>query len=97
MQPNTAYAMYRRTGYPNVLLVPGDTVDLPQNQVDAQAEGNRIESYTFESGVNGVTDLPFRLRYPQILQTLNGENRAAAAADLGNGDTILSKLFWDVN
>lgn len=97
MQPNTAYAMYRRTGYPNVLLLPGDTVTLPQNQIDAQSPDNRIESYTFESGVNGVTDLPFRLRYPQILQTLNGENRAAAASGLENGDTILSQLFWDVD
>jgi len=97
MQPNTAYADYRRTGFPNTLLLPGDTVMLPQNQIDAQAPSNRIESYTFISGVNGVTDLPFRLRYPQILQTLNRENRSAAAAKLDNGDTILSKLFWDVN
>ena len=97
MQPNTAYAMYRKTGYPNILLLPGDTVNLPDNQVEAQSEDNRIESYTFESGVNGVTDLPFRLRYPQILQTLNGANRSDAASDLENGDTILSKLFWDVN
>jgi len=89
--------MYRRTGYPNVLLLPGDTVTLPQNQIEAQSPDNRIESYTFESGVNGVTDLPFRLRYPQILQTLNGENRAAAASGLENGDTILSRLFWDVD
>ncbi|WP_028376360.1 SusD/RagB family nutrient-binding outer membrane lipoprotein [Leeuwenhoekiella sp. MAR_2009_132] len=97
MQPNTAYAEYRKSGFPNILLLPGDTVTLPANQIEAQAPANRIESYTFVSGVNGVTDLPFRLRYPQILQTLNRENRAAAAADLANGDTLLSKLFWDVN
>ncbi|MEZ7496174.1 SusD/RagB family nutrient-binding outer membrane lipoprotein [Leeuwenhoekiella aequorea] len=97
MQPNTAYATYRKTGFPNTLLLPGDTVRLPENQIQAQAPANRIETYTFESGVNGVTDLPFRLRYPQILQTLNRENRSAAAAGLENGDTVLSKLFWDVN
>ncbi|MCC4212519.1 SusD/RagB family nutrient-binding outer membrane lipoprotein [Leeuwenhoekiella parthenopeia] len=97
MQPHTAYADYRRTGFPNTLLLPGDQVTLPQNQIEAQSPSNRIESYTFISGVNNVTDLPFRLRYPQILQTLNRENRSAAAADLDNGDTILSKLFWDVN
>ena len=96
MQPNTAYAEYRKSGFPNTLVKVGEQIDLPQNQIDAQAPEGRVTSYTFIPGPD-VQDLPFRLRYPQILQTLNGENRAAAAAKLSEGDVITSKLFWDVN
>lgn len=98
MQSHTAYANYRRTGYPNTLVLPGETIQLPETQVNALSAENRVESYQFIAGpVPAVTDLPTRLRYPQILQTLNGENRSAAAADLEGGDVITSKLFWDVN
>lgn len=99
MQPNQAYADYRRTGFPNTLVKVNETVQLPQRQVDGLPPKSRISKYTFVPGPvdPSVSDLPFRLRYPQILQTLNGENRKAAAADLPNGDLITSKLFWDVN
>ena len=99
MQPNTAYADYRRTGFPNTLVMPGETVQLPAEQITGLPPENRVTSYVFESGPvdPSVTELPFRLRYPQILQTLNGVNRSAAAGKLSNGDVITSKLFWDVN
>ncbi|WP_086478390.1 SusD/RagB family nutrient-binding outer membrane lipoprotein [Arenibacter amylolyticus] len=99
MQPHQAYADYRRTGFPNTLVMPGDEVFLPAAQVNGLPPENRVPSYTFEAGpVNpSVTEIPFRLRYPQILQTLNGTNRNAAAAKLSEGDLITSKLFWDVN
>jgi hypothetical protein len=38
--------------------------------------------------------LPVRLTYPTVEQTLNGVNRAAAAAAIG-GDATATKLFWD--
>jgi len=99
MQAHTAYADYRRTGFPNTLVLPGETVALPPEQVQGLPPENRVSTYTFESGPvdPALTELPFRLRYPQILQTLNGENRNAAASRLPNGDLITSKLFWDVN
>ena len=37
---------------------------------------------------------PVRLTYPTVEQTLNGVNRAAAAAAIG-GDATTTKLFWD--
>jgi hypothetical protein len=40
--------------------------------------------------------LPLRLTYPTTEQTLNGANRAAAAAAIG-GDVVATKLFWDKN
>lgn len=40
--------------------------------------------------------LPLRLTYPVAEQTLNGANRAAAAAAIG-GDDVGTKLFWDKN
>ncbi|MGB3145647.1 MAG: SusD/RagB family nutrient-binding outer membrane lipoprotein [Maribacter sp.] len=99
MQPNQAYADYRRTGFPNTIVLPGETIQLPAEQIAGLAPDNRVDSYVFQPGpVNpSVTEIPFRLRYPQILQTLNGTNRSAAAAKLPNGDLITSKLFWDVN
>jgi hypothetical protein len=40
--------------------------------------------------------LPLRLTYPTTEQTLNGANRAAAAAAIG-GDVVGTKLFFDKN
>ncbi len=94
MQAHESWSEYRRTGFPDtdILFLPGESFTLPADQA-AAAE---IETYTFDAA-DGSTDLPFRLRYPQTLQTLNGANLAAAISNLPNGDTILSKLFWDNN
>lgn len=97
MQPHNAWAEYRRTGFPNTLVKVGETVTLPAIQVATLPEDTENpETYVFVPRIP-VNDLPTRLRYPQILQTLNGENRATAVSKLGDGDTIESKLFWDVN
>lgn len=95
MQGHQSYAEFRRTGYPNtsILFLPGETYILPPAQALAAEEA----SYIFESGVSGLNTLPSRVKYPVILQTLNGENRAAAVSKLDDGDSLLSKLFWDVN
>lgn len=95
MQAHQAYAEYRRTGFPDtsILFLPGETYTLPA----VQAAETSADTYEFISGVQGATDLPARLRYPVILQTLNGENRSSAVSELDNGDTIFSKLFWDVD
>ncbi|PVW17068.1 SusD/RagB family nutrient-binding outer membrane lipoprotein [Marixanthomonas spongiae] len=92
MQPHEAWSEYRRTGFPSTLVMPGETITLPPEQA-AAAE---VDTYVFEAG-QGLTDLPTRLRYPQILQTLNGANRAEAVQGLDGGDVITAKLFWDVD
>ncbi len=95
MQAHQSWAEYRRTGFPDssILLLPGESYTLPAVQA-AEVEN---DTYTFVAGVEGATDLPNRLRYPVILQSLNGENRASAVSDLDDGDTIFSSLFWDVD
>jgi hypothetical protein len=101
MQAHTSYAEYRRTKVPtdDVFVLPGETVNLPPAQVAALPPANRVTSYIFtpqNTDVN-LSEVPKRLRYPQILQTLNGPNLQAAVAKLSNGDVLNSPLFWDVN
>ncbi len=94
MQPHTAWAEYRRTGYPETLIMPNDdyTLFVP-NYSDKGTD--TTYNYTF-TPIPDVTDLPYRMRYPQYERTLNGENRSAAVAKLNNGDAVVSKLWWDV-
>lgn len=89
MQPYEAWAEYRRTGYPNTLLLPGQTGTL-----NVASGGNT--TYTFTSLIAGLTDLPKRLFYPTSVQTLNTVNYQAAAVAIG-GDKMDTKLIWDTN
>jgi len=89
MQPYEAWAEYRRTGYPNTLLLPGQTGTL---NVAAGGE----TTYIFTSLIAGLTDLPTRLFYPTSVQTLNTANYQAASAAIG-GDKMNTKLIWDTN
>ncbi|REH54769.1 SusD-like starch-binding protein associating with outer membrane [Tenacibaculum gallaicum] len=76
-----AWTEYRRTGYPNTLTVPGDTYG----------------SATFTTLVPDLNTIPNRVTYPQKEQLLNNTNWNAARQSLSDGDTMVSKLFWDVN
>ena len=89
MQPYEAWAEYRRTGYPNTLLLPGQT-----GNFNVPYEGN--STYIFTSLIAGLTDLPTRLFYPTTSQSLNRDNYEAASANIG-GDKMNSKLIWDTN
>lgn len=89
MQPYEAWAEYRRTGYPNTLLLPGQTGTL-------NVASGGATTYTFNSLIAGLTDLPKRLFYPTSVQTLNTVNYQAAAAAIG-GDKMDTKLIWDTN
>ena len=88
MDPHTAWQEYRRSGYPQTLLMPYDnfTVASPGFGVS--------RNFVFEPLID-VTDLPFRLEYPDFEKTLNEENNLAASSALSNGDVINSKLWWD--
>ena len=96
MQAHEAWADYRRTGFPNLIKLPGETIALDPIQTAALPEDSRVTSYIFEPRID-INDLPKRLSYPQTLQTLNGVNRSAAASELSDGDTVNSELFWDVD
>ncbi|MGG5210916.1 SusD/RagB family nutrient-binding outer membrane lipoprotein [Chryseobacterium sp. MIQD13] len=90
MQPNEAWAEYRRTGYPNHLLLPGQTANLNVPSASGQT------TYTFTSLIAGLNDLPTRIFYPTTVQTLNTANYQAAATAIG-GDKMDTKLIWDNN
>ncbi|SHK01319.1 SusD/RagB family nutrient-binding outer membrane lipoprotein [Epilithonimonas mollis] len=89
MQPFEAWAEYRRTGYPNTLLLPGQTAEL-NIPVDGET------TYTFVSLIAGLTDIPTRLLYPTASQNLNTINYQAASQSIG-GDKMNTKLIWDKN
>lgn len=91
MQAHTAWAEYRRTGFPQTLVMPYQDFQLTIPGT------TNVLNFVFEPLVADATDIPFRMRYPQFEQTLNGENRAAAVSGLTDGDAITSKLWWDVN
>jgi hypothetical protein len=65
---------------------------------DAWLEWRRLDAPQLNPpAVEGLDlTLPTRLIYPVNEQTLNGANRAAAAAAIG-GDESSTKLWWDVN
>ena len=90
MQPYEAWAEYRRTGYPNTLLLPGQTANFNVATTDGRT------TYVFTSLVPELTDLPTRLYYPTTTQSLNRINYEAASAAIG-GDKINTKLIWDKN
>ena len=90
MQPYEAWAEYRRTGYPNTLLLPGQTGNFNVPTLDGRT------TFVFTSLIAGLTDLPNRLFYPTSTQSLNRINYEAASAAMG-GDKMNSKLIWDKN
>ena len=90
MQPFEAWAEYRRTGYPNTLLLPGQSAALNVATASGQT------TYTFTSLIADLTDLPTRIYYPTTVQTLNTDNYKAASTAIG-GDKMNTKLIWDKN
>ncbi len=86
MQPYEAWAEYRRTGYPNTLLLPNQSSTLPDGT-----------AYTFDPLVDYLTDLPTRLPYPTDLQNLNPDNWRTAVDAIGGEDRMDVKLTWDNN
>ena len=97
MQPYEAWSEYRRTGYPNTLLKPNGTYALNNNIPDPVDPVNNppITTYVFEP-LNGLTEMPTRLKYPFDSPRLNGANYAAAVANMGP-DKLDTKLIWDTN
>lgn len=53
-------------------------------------------TYTFNTLIAGLTDIPIRLFYPTSVQSLNRVNYEAASANIG-GDQMDARLIWDKN
>lgn len=93
MQPYEAWSEYRRTGFPNTLNKVGQTYNLaaPVKPKDKP----EITNYVFESLVEGVTDLPTRLRYSARYSKLNEANYTKALQNMGmSEDSMTHKLIW---
>lgn len=86
MQPNEAWAEYRRTKFPDVLLLPGE-------QAMTIAGESPSVPYTFNAGKD-MKIIPERITYPADLQSLNKDNLAAAIEKLPGGDKMSSKLIF---
>ncbi len=89
MQPYEAWSEYRRTGFPNTVLLPGGTY--PLNNPDP--DGNLTYVFT---PIATISEMPSRFTYPNTLSKLNGANYQAASTNIG-GDLITTKLIWDNN
>lgn len=94
MQSHTAWAEYRRTGYPKTLIAPNTDYSV---DVVTDAEGT-VQSFDYNfTPLVEISDISYRMEYPGQESTLNGENYQAAVSLLSNGNMITSKLWWDVN
>ena len=96
MQPQEAYAEWRRTGYPNFLIKPGDVNPL------LVPLANGTNTYTFvaisPAGGAALTEMPSRITYPVTMKQLNPTGYASGVAGLGSGgDKVNTKLIWDLN
>ena len=99
MQANQAYAEYRRTGYPQTLIEPGDeygVYDPAKDTIYGDASQEGAAPFVFNP-IPDLNDLPNRMQYPSYEQTLNGENYKEAREWLPNGDAQDSPLIWDVD
>lgn len=89
MNPNEAWAEYRRTGYPQTLIRVGETV--PLNKVTTSGE----TTYTFTSTVAGLTDVPARLYYPTTYKLINFNNYKDALESMQmTEDSMAKKLIF---
>lgn len=96
MQPQEAYSEWRRTGYPNFLIKPGDVNPL------LVPLANGTTTYTFvplsPAGGAPLTEMPARITYPVTMKQLNPTGYAAGVNNLGaGGDRVDTKLIWDKN
>ena len=94
MQPHTSWMEYRRTGYPETLIMPNNDYSVYVPSEDT------TYNYNFDpipESINQTNDLPYRMPYPQQETTLNRANYQEASSWLPNGDNLISRLWWDVD
>lgn len=95
MQPQEAYAEWRRTGFPNFLLKPGET----NNLLRPTATGATTYVFTAISpAAYTLTEIPARITYPVTMKQLNPKGYDSGVKNLGSGgDKLTTKLIWDKN
>lgn len=97
-QPNVAYAT--AAGNFKEKIGVQKWIALNNRGLDAWIEWKKFDYPVLSPPSGGSApvglQIPVRLIYPINEQTLNGENRAAAASAIG-GDLATTKLWWDVN
>lgn len=86
MNGTEAWTEIRRTGYPTLLVQPGE--------ISVQdAKGNNL---LFEPLSDTKNMIIARVKYPTIESTVNGDNFNAAVANLEDGsNNYYSPMFWD--
>ena len=90
MNPNEAWAEYRRTGYPHTLIKVNEETDL-----NIPTEAGQTK-YKFESLVAALTDIPERLFYPVAYKVINEANYQEALKSMQMSTDILTKrLIFD--
>lgn len=93
MQPMEAWSEYRRTGYPQTLIMPNTTYTMTWSDKDEGGNViNNTEDYSFSTLVD-LDDIPYRNKYPINELNINEDNMKAAAARMG-GDSQATKLWW---
>ena len=86
MNPNEAWAEYRRTGYPHTLIKVNEETDL-----NIPTEAGQTK-YRFESLVADLTDIPERLFYPVAYKVINEANYQNALKSMQmTTDILLTK------
>lgn len=99
MQPQEAWNEYRRTGYPDTILKPGEKHKLNKPYVEKKGSTEVVHTeYTFNSLIVDLKDIPSRFMYSSKSQTLNPTHYKEAVASIGgDGDKMTTKLIWDKN
>jgi hypothetical protein len=89
MDSQSAWSEYRRTGYPKVLMKPG-------NYAVYEPKQDKHFLYEFLPIPTEITnDLPKRMQYPVSEQTLNTDSwKEAVNRYAGKSDNLVQKLWW---
>ena len=99
MDGHTAWAEYRRTGYPAAILKP-DVTNFPDGRPYSVFEptSGEYKYFIFIPIPAEITnELPTRMEYPDFESTLNTTNYLDAVGRLSDGNSLTSKLIWDTN
>ena len=98
MDGATAWTEYRRTGYPVCIIKPDPAITLGTEYTVYEPTSDTYIQFNFDPIPLVITDdLPSRMKYPDFESTLNSDNYLEAVGRLSDGNTVISKLWWDNN
>ncbi|MGD9993942.1 MAG: SusD/RagB family nutrient-binding outer membrane lipoprotein [Salinivirgaceae bacterium] len=95
MQPMEAWSEYRRTGYPNSLVLAGSETNKYAYTWPATKSDGSVSDSTgfFFFDPIGITSVPNRNKYLNNEENINSANFEAAVASMG-GNEQTTKLWW---